>query len=324
MYRRLADTGQPGKQRQLRKVGYEKMNGRGKDTLSGRSAGRGAIGGLSLAAVLAAAALAGASSAGAAVTVGQIAPTTPTPTCASPVDRVQPLVTSGNTYVVPVEGTITSWSTNAGAAAGASLKLKVFRPVLGVANTYTVEGNDGPRALTPNTVNSFPANVPVKKGDLIGLNSNVGSPNCSFVVTGDQYFRTTAASDTADGATATIATPVVNRRLNITATVAPSNTLVFDKPSLNRKKGFVNLSFTVPNPGELDYSGKKVKVNGPSTVTTPGVVTVRVVAQGKKKKNLKKNGKVKVKPFFTFTPTDGIANTQSQKLILKKKKKKNE
>lgn len=274
--------------------------------------------GMFVAAVVGALSLAAVSSAGAAVTVGQIAPTTPTPTCMSPVDRVQPTVSTGMTYVVPVAGTINSWSTNAGASAGA-LKLKVFRPLTGTAGAYTAVGSDGPQTLTLNTVNSFPANIAVMPGDLIGLNSFSGLPNCSFVQAGDQYFRTAATSDLAVGTTETLATPVTNRRLNIQAVISPANGLRFGKPKPNKKKGIVLLKVTVPNAGKLSYSGKQVKITGPTTIAAPRVITVKLRAKGKKNKALNRIGKVKVKPFFRFIPTDGVANTQSQKVILKKK-----
>src|SRR5262245_644141 len=103
----------------------------------------------SLASVVSVAALmACASPAMPSVTIGQIA-LTPGPICSTTVDRVQPVVSSGNTYSVPANGTITSWSTNAGPMPG-QLKMKVFRPVGG--DSYRVVGHDGPRDLTVNAV----------------------------------------------------------------------------------------------------------------------------------------------------------------------------
>ena len=53
--------------------------------------------------------------AGAAVTLGQLAPTPPSPDCsATPppgVDYLQPSITGGNLYIARQAGTITSWST---------------------------------------------------------------------------------------------------------------------------------------------------------------------------------------------------------------------
>jgi VCBS repeat-containing protein len=259
----------------------------------------------------------GASPAAASVVVGQVAPTTPTPTCAAPVDRVQPTVTTGPSYLIPTNGTITSWSTNAGASAG-ELKLKVFHLVTGT--TYQAVAQDGPRALTINTLNTFSANVPVKAGDLIGLNSFSGTPNCSFVSTGNTYLRTLATSDLANGQSADFPTPVADRLLNISAVVEPTNTITFGAVVKNKKKGTATVTVNVPNTGQVAFSGNKVKIanSGVTTVNAVGSVTYTLKAKGKKLTKLNTRGKVKVNPSFTFTPTGGTAKTQSIQVTLKK------
>ena len=274
-------------------------------------------------AVLAATALMAApSAASASLTVGQIAPTTPTPTCASPVDRLQPTVSAGTTYIVPANGTITSWSTNAGTSPG-QLKMKIFRKVSG--DTYRAVGHDGPRDLTPSAINTFSTSVTAKAGDLLGLNSFSGTPNCSFDVTGDSYLRAPPASgtgDLADGESANFTDPVLDRRLNISAVLDPTNTLTFGQIVRNKKKGTATLTVDVPNPGQLDYSGTGIKIAETAavkTVTAAGSVKFKIKATGKKRKKLDQTGKVKVKPQFTFTPTGGTAGTQSIKLKLKKR-----
>jgi hypothetical protein len=263
------------------------------------------------------------SAASASLTVGQIAPTTPTPTCASPVDRLQPTVSAGTTYIVPANGTITSWSTNAGTDSG-QLKMKIFRKVSG--DTYSAVGHDGPRDLTPSTINTFSTSVTAKAGDLLGLNSFSGTPNCSFAVTGDSYLRAppapTTGGDLADGESATFTDPVLDRRLNISAVLDPTNTLTFGQVVRNKKKGTATLTVDVPNPGQLDYSGTGIKIAETAavkTVTAAGPVNFKIKATGKKKKKLNQKGKVKVQPQFTFIPTGGTARTQSSKLKLKKK-----
>ena len=120
---------------------------------------------------------ASASPAAGSVSIGQVAPATPSVDCAgTDVDNIQPSVTSGTTYVVPAlpgasELVINSWSTNAAAGAGQMQTMKVFRKIANPA-TYTVVGHDGPRPLTASTVNTFDANVPVEPGDVLGLNSS--------------------------------------------------------------------------------------------------------------------------------------------------------
>ncbi|MGH2923272.1 MAG: hypothetical protein ACRDKH_04500 [Solirubrobacterales bacterium] len=65
-----------------------------------------------------------------------------------------------------------------------------------------------------------------------------------------------------------------------------------------------------PNPGELTFSGNKVKVK------VAGAGAAKAV---KKLRNLKRKGKVKVKPVFSFTPTNGITSETPRKLKLRRK-----
>jgi hypothetical protein len=65
---------------------------------------------------------------------------------------------------------LTSWSTNASSGAGQYLEFKVYRPVS--TYTYTVVGHDGPQPLTPGVLNTFPIDIPVQAGDVLGLNDH--------------------------------------------------------------------------------------------------------------------------------------------------------
>ncbi len=268
--------------------------------------------------------------AAASVTIGQLAPgSSPPARCnASPVDLVQPTVTGGNTYVVPVTGTVTSWTTNAAAGAGQRLVMKIFRKVSDPA-TYMAVGRD-PGVLTPRGTdgNTFPANIPVQPGDVLGLNDGNASfaiPNaCEFAVPGEtSLFR---EGDLPDGRSGRFAIGEPDFRLNIRAVVEPSNVFTFGDVERNKKKGTATLTVDVPNPGELALAGKGVKEQAAAgavaavTVTAPGPVELLVKPKRKKRKKLNETGKVKVKPKVTYTPTDGEPNTQSTKLKLKKRR----
>src|SRR5262245_40428934 len=86
-----------------------------------------------------------ASPAAATVTIGQMG--TPDPGgCAVNNDWVQLVVTSGPSYVVPGNGTITAWSTVAKASPGMSMKMKVYRSAGG--SSYMVVGHAGPEPLS--------------------------------------------------------------------------------------------------------------------------------------------------------------------------------
>src|SRR4029453_17068003 len=163
---------------------------------------------------------AGGSPASASVTIGQLSPDPSTSFCFGPMDEAQPTVTSGNTYVVPETGTITSWSHNARVGAGQMFTMKVFRKIA-EPGTYMVVGHDGPRPLAASTLNTFPASVPVKPGDVLGLNR--ASPNttaCFFAVPGEAYLF--SPGDLADGASGAFSS-ASNIRFNISAEFVPSN-----------------------------------------------------------------------------------------------------
>jgi hypothetical protein len=271
---------------------------------------------VSVASVVVLAMAVSASAAGASVTIGQTA--TPTTTCANDADRLQPTVTSGNSYVVPAavaSGTITSWSTEALAGAGQRLALKVYRPLGGA--TYQVVGQAGPHDLTGGVLNTFQASVPVKAGDILGnsVEPGGGTPGCNFVVPGETYL--TRTGNLAVGASGDFVPGTANRRQNISAVVNPTNSFTLGKPKLNKKKGIAIITATVPNPGGLTLAGNGLKAVT-KTATAPGTVKLKVKSKKKKQQQLNDAGKVKVKANVSYTPTGGDLSTQSKKVKLKK------
>ena len=264
------------------------------------------------------------SPAGGAVTLGQLAPGTPSASdcVAELLDVVQPTVTIGNTYVAPVTGTITSWSTSAGPGNGQHLFMKVFRKVA-EPKTWMIVGHDGPRDLAPAVVNTFPTNIAVKAGDVLGLNTgdaNIAHNACSFEALGELYdfhmgpLPEGQPAEFGQGGGA---------RLNVTAQLNPTNTVSFGTTTRNKKRGTATLTVNVPNPGELGLSGNGVKSaaagKAATTVTAPGPVTLLVKAKGKKKRKLNQTGKVKVSPTITFAPAGGDPKSQSLKVKLIKR-----
>jgi hypothetical protein len=261
--------------------------------------------------------IAGAPPAAASVTIGQLAPGTPTG-FADPsgmLDVVQPAVTSGSSYAAPGNGTITSWSHNAAAGAGQTMTFKVFRKVTG--STYTVVGHDGPRSLVGGTVNAFPAAIGVKPGDVIGLSFNLAPPAKAwfFMAPGDAFLR--RIGNLADFQSGSF-DPDPDRRLNVTAVFEPTNAFTLRGIGLHRKKGTATLKVSVPNSGELVLSGNGVKGVSAITVSAPGIVRLPIRATGRKREKLNQTSRVRVKATVTYTPTGGDPSTQSRKLKLKK------
>ncbi len=257
----------------------------------------------------------------AAITLGQLPPTTPTPVC-SPDDRVQPSVTSGNSYAVPASGTITSWSTLSGTPGlgDASMQLKIFRPT-GIANTFTIVGQDGPRAITANALNAFPLATPiqVQAGDLVGLHSTSGDPNCGFVVAGDSYLDTVANVDTPLGGSVTMDDDTQNRRLNVTAEFEPANRTTFGAIVNDTTQGTATVPVAVPNAGFLSASGAGGSVVvSPPTFTAPGTATLTVSAIGAQLTELNTKGTTSVTVSAFFAPTGGATSTNSTTVALSK------
>ena len=265
-----------------------------------------------------------ASPAGAAVTIGQVPPSTPPSSCSNVVDDwVQPTEVSGNSYVVPAtpgvaSWTITSWSTFASTTAKQNWTMKVFRKVSGT--TYKVVGHDGPHALTSGVLNTFPASIVAKAGDLLGMNDNSVDPPtstaCDFAApAGDNIFF--GSGNLSDGASGPIASMVSNHRLNISATAEPTNTFSFGVLTRYRNLGTASIDVRVPNPGAMTISGRGVKSRSTSFFAAGGG-QLRIVPMGKKRRKLNVKGKVKVVPTFTYTPVGGSARSQSLTVPLKK------
>jgi hypothetical protein len=180
-----------------------------------------------------------------------------------------------------------------------------------------VVGRDGPEPVPANLTTTFPASIAVKAGDVLGI-TGAGGPNiaCAFLGEPGEYgYR---ESNLADGAFGDFDL-LPNSRLNVTAVLDPASAFTVGKAKRNRKRGTATVTVTVPNPGELSVSGKGVRGTGAaaiSKVVAAGAVKLTIRAKGKARRKLSQEGKVKVKPKITFTPTSGDPRTQARKLKL--------
>jgi hypothetical protein len=181
--------------------------------------------------------------------------------------------------------------------------------------------------LVPGLLNTFPASVPVKPGDVLGINgTSLATTACVFPASGDSYLG--RIGNLADGESAAFSsTP--GYRLNLSAVFVYSNSFTLGEVNRNKKKGTATLTVDVPNLGELALSGKGVKTQragsgavASKTVNAAGTVKLLIEAKGTKRRKLNKTGKVKVNPKVTYTPTGGDPSTQSKRLKLKKRLKK--
>jgi hypothetical protein len=253
----------------------------------------------------------------AAVTIGNLAPGTPS-TCGSantpPADLLQPTST-GNTYVVTGAGTIISWSTRADATAGDLYTMKLFR-LSEDPTTFRAVAHDGPHPLTAGTVNTFPANVPVHPGDILGFNSGPGQSGCFAPAPGDSYLSS-PDSNLADGAKGSF-TASRDFRLNIAAVIEPSNAFKIRGVSArNRRSGKARLKVNLPGPGELSIRrGGTRRID--RRVDAAGVVQLLVQANKRRRDILDRTGVLAVRPKITYRPTGGNAAARRTKLRLLK------
>lgn len=149
------------------------------------------------------------------VIVGQ-ATFTPANLCFGTFTELVTGVASGNSYTVPKAGVITSWSFFGGATPVSGLKLKVGQSA--GSGKYEITGEATAGSQTPNTLNRYPAHIPVKAGDLIGILESGG--DCESVT--DNGLDTFAFSngDVAPGTTATFQDSGAGAKFPVSAKVA--------------------------------------------------------------------------------------------------------
>jgi hypothetical protein len=270
--------------------------------------------------------LAAASTASAApATVGQLFPPTPGSCGGSPpFTYLQPAVASGNSYVVPVDGTITSWSFQAGADPVPGLKLKVGRPAGG--NDFTIIGESAAPTVTASSLNNYSASIPVRTGDVIGMLESGGDCAASTGQTADKFAL--LAGDVAPSASPMTFMPGSGVRFPIQAVVTPAepppppNDFTFGKLRRNFHRGTAVLPANVPGPGILSLRGNGVRAqrlggaSASKVVAAAGTVRLRIKATGRRLRTLNRTGKSKVRVSVTFTPTGGVPNTQSRRVTL--------
>jgi hypothetical protein len=235
----------------------------------------------------------------AAVTLGQLAPFAPPPTCTPTKDYLQPSVTGGNLYIARQAGTITSWSTRS-SGSGATYVFKVFRRTTD-PDVFTVVARSSPRTLTTG-INTVPVNIAVRSGDMIGLNESGLVNSCTFPQPGDGVLS--SSGNLSPGASGAFA-PENDVRLNLSAVLVPSSDFAIVAITRDRKQGSAKVIVNVSNPGVITLTGKGLKKRATKNIAVARTVHFQVASAGARKRKLERTGKVKLTPTLTFTPTGG-------------------
>ena len=192
----------------------------------------------------------------AAATIGSIAPPGLTGGCGN-CDGIQAATApfpSSPSYAVPTgRWTITSWRAMGDDTVSGQLQLRIYRPT-GVVDQWTLVAQTGLETFAPNVPTAHPASLSVKAGDVLGLTTG---PN---VIDGTPYFYGGVAGDEMKGLPGI--TPAIGgvygpdglgsnpeERLNVEATLIPSNRFTIGKAKRNKRKGTAKLAVKLPGPG---------------------------------------------------------------------------
>lgn len=188
---------------------------------------------------------ASASSAGAAVTVGSTF--TPTDLFGGPGTNIQSS-SPGNSYTVPTNGVITSWSFEAAADFFPPLKLKVVRPAGG--DDFNTVGDSRPEPPTGGTLNTFQTRISVRAGDLLGNSYSDTTTGLRLLVTGSGF--------NAHQLCAVCGDPVFDPPAGMTATYTPA----FDAQ--------IDVSAVLESDADQDGFGDETQDQCPTNPATAG------------------------------------------------------
>jgi hypothetical protein len=213
----------------------------------------------------------------------------------------------------PVTGTIVSWSVID--ASGGPFKLRVLYNS-GPGTFAALRSSEG-QTPTSMGIQSFPANLPIRAGDFVGLDTAKSGDTIGRAdETSSSYMAWVPAL--ADGTSRPPSVIGSDRQFGFNAEVRPvSNDIAFGKVKKNKRTGTAKLTVTVPDPGLLTLFGKGLK-KVTATATAPGSLILNVKPKGHTKQELSEDGREKVTVKVQFAPTGIAPATELKKLTLRK------
>jgi hypothetical protein len=261
------------------------------------------------------AAVAAPATASAATTIGsQLAPAPVSGTCGTNLTAAQLSLASG-TSAAPADGALVRWRLKLQSPGGSyRYELRVLH--LNGGTSVTGVSTGPPQPATSAGVNelSLPAPIPISAGDVVGVDCTAGAPFPISIAapTGSSYSGFTPPL--LDGVQRSGSGPFNGYEVLVNADFVPkpSNAFSFAAVIRNKRKGIATLPVVLPGPGTLALSGTGVLAQqaagraGRKAVGTAGTVNLLVKPTGKKKRKLKRKGRVKVSIAVTFTPSGEI------------------
>jgi hypothetical protein len=220
---------------------------------------------------------------------------------------------AGNAYprMSPTKGVVTSFGIKSAAAESVTFRLGQF-PGAGAGRG----GGTGPTVLVPGPgVFSFPANLNVQAGDVVGFDGSstqavTGLPGgCGNTPTTGGYvlFNPPLTNGSVQQADSTNSCEVL-----VNAVIAPSNRFTIGK--LKPRSGIGILGIKVPGPGQLSLSGKGAR--GRKTAKQAGATKLKIRPTGSAKRSLAATGRVTLKLKVIFAPVGGTPHAEKRKLTL--------
>jgi hypothetical protein len=246
--------------------------------------------------------------------------------CAGSCTRVQTSLPSddlaANGVSSPVNGTVIRWRIRSTASATQlPIAFRVISPVSG----GQFKGGGSSATVTPpdiTGVSQFDDSVPIKLGDLLGLNFGGGTNEYFGISAGPnsgQLFNPTLL----EGSTRSPQNNTTEQLL-VNADIEPTS--AFTATAKGKKGGKVKVTVDLPNPGELRVGDKKDLASASakrrltqSTVQAgaPGTVVLKVNATKSARSLLARKGKLFAKLKLVFTPTGGSAASKVVRVKLK-------
>jgi len=227
----------------------------------------------------------------------------------------------------PTKGLITSFGIKSGAADTVTFRLGRLPEAGGGSGAGT-----GPMVTLPGAgTYAYPAAVPVKLDDIIGIDSSStralsALPTCAqpgpIAAPGYVNFHPPLTHGMVQSGDSTVACELL-----VNAVITPSNKFHFGKLKIIAFAGAAILTVRVPGPGELFLAGKDVAKQAAASrgarvskaVKAAGAAKLRIKPTGEAKRKLVATGKVTVKVHVTFTPTGGSPNAETRKITLRRR-----
>lgn len=224
----------------------------------------------------------------------------------------------------PVNGTITTWRIRTGITPGPAA-LRVVRPLAG--GLYTSGGGTPQVTPTADGISTYPAQLPIQQGDLIGVDCCAGSSATFFTMSSPQTTRLDFEPGPLAAGPGTAPAGSDNFEVLINADIEPTSAFTVTKVR-RKKSGAISATVQLPNPGTLvagdphDYAlgapGNKALLLKPGVLdVTPGSVTVTTRPTQHARDILGRRGRLKVRVKILFTPKGGLPSSHTVKVKLK-------